>query len=289
LASALEVLNNHLNDKTYMVNDQITLADIVIAATLLYPFKLVCDKNFLKPFTNVVRWFQTCVNQTEFVQVVGNVTMCKKELTAAGQEAKAAPASGKQPKAAKKEKKAVVKDDAEEEPLAPPEKKAEHPYKIMDKEAPSPFSMDAWKKTYSNAKTYDEAMANFWENFDSKGWSLWYQNYQFQEENTRTFMSSNAVGGFQQRSDEIRKWAFGVMDVLGTEETGLEIKGLWLFRGDTVQHMKDANDDANWYDWTKLAGPGLEPTDDVKKQVQDFWCSENELEGKPVQDSKVFK
>ena len=102
-------------------------------------------------------------------------------------------------------------------------------------------------------------------------------------------MSSNAVGGFQQRSDEIRKWAFGVMDVLGTEEAGLEIKGLWLFRGDTVQHMKDANDDANWYDWTKLAGPGLEPTDEVKKQVQDFWCSENELEGKPVQDSKVFK
>jgi elongation factor 1-gamma len=53
--------------------------------------------------------------------------------------------------------------------------------------------------------------------------------------------------------------------------------------------MKEANDDANWYNWTKLAGPGLEPTDDVKKQVADFWCQENELEGKPIQDSKVFK
>lgn len=270
-----------------MVNDQITLADIVIAATLLYPFKLVCDKNFLKPYTNVVRWFQTCVNQKEFIQVVGNVTMCKKELTAAGQEAKAAPAAGKQPKA-KKEKKAAVVEEEEDVPAAPV-KKVDHPYKIMDKDAPSPFSMDAWKKTYSNAKSYDEAMANFWEVFDSKGWSLWYQNYKFQEENTRTFMSSNAVGGFQQRSDEIRKWAFGIMDVLGTEETGLEIKGLWLFRGDTVDHMKAANDDANWYDWTKLAGPGMEPTDEVKQQVKDFWCSENELEGKPIQDSKVFK
>jgi elongation factor 1-gamma len=274
-------------DKTYMVNDQITLADICVASTLLYPFKLVADKNFLKPYGNVVRWFTTCVNQAEFKAVTGQVTMCKKELTAAGQEApKAAGGGGKQAKKAVKKEKAPAA--VEDEPPAPV-KKVDHPYKIMDKEFPSAFSMDAWKKTYSNAKTYDAAMANFWEVFDSKGWSLWYQTYQFQEENTRTFMSSNAVGGFQQRSDEIRKWAFGVMDVLGTEETGLEIKGLWLFRGDTVQHMKDANDDANWYDWVKLAGPGLEPTDDVKKQVADFWCSENELEGKPVADSKVFK
>merc|ERR1711935_953825 len=87
LAAGLTILNNHLLDKTYLVNDQITLADITVVSALLYPMKLVCDKNFLKPFTNVVRWFTTCVNQKEFKDVVGAVQLCKKETTAPGQEA----------------------------------------------------------------------------------------------------------------------------------------------------------------------------------------------------------
>ena len=83
LATALTKLNTHLSDKTYLVNDQITLADIVVASTLLYPFKLVADPNYLKPLAHVVRWFQTCVAQDEFQQVVGQVTLCEKELMAA--------------------------------------------------------------------------------------------------------------------------------------------------------------------------------------------------------------
>lgn len=202
LATGLSVLDQHLLYRTYLVNDQITLADIVIASTLLYPFKLVCDKNFLKQFDNVSRWFQTCVNQPEFKQVVGQVNMCKKEVMAPGQ--KAGGGGGKKGgDGAKKEKAAA--------PAPAPAKKAEHPYKIMDKEAPSAFSMDAWKKTYSNAKSLDEAMNKFWEMFDSEGWSLWFQTYNYNEDNKRTFMTSNAVGGFQQRTDEIRRWAFGVM------------------------------------------------------------------------------
>lgn len=199
LGAALEILNNYLNDKTYMVNDQITLADITIACTLLYPFKLVCDKTFIKPYGNVVRWFMTCVNQPEFAAVVGKVEMCKKSL--------AAPAAGGK-KGAKKEKKEA--EVVAEAPAPPP--KVEHPYKIMDKEFPSKFNMDGWKKQYSNAKVYQTAMDYFWENFDSEGYSLWLQVYNFNEENKRTFMTSNAVGGFQQRTEEIRKWSFGVMD-----------------------------------------------------------------------------
>lgn len=279
LAKGLDLLNNYLNDKTYLVGHQITLADIVVASTLLYPFKLVADKAYLKPFGNVVRWFQTCVNQTEFQQVIGQVTMCKKELMAPGQDAAAAGG-------AKKDKK---KEKAAAAPAPPPPpKKTEHPYKIMDKEAPSAFSMDAWKKAYSNL-SYEDSMKRFFETFDGEGWSLWYQTYNHNDENKRTFMVSNLVGGFQQRTDEVRKWAFGVMDVLGTEETELAIVGVWLLRGDTVEHLINANDDANWYTWTKLAGKGLAPTEDVKKKVAAMWCEETELEGKMIQDSKVFK
>jgi elongation factor 1-gamma len=296
MASALTILNNYLVDKTYLVGHQVTLADIYVSSVLLYPFKLVTDKNFLKPYSNVVRWFSTCVNQTEFTQVIGKVVMCKKELQAPGQTAasggvkkpKAAAGDAKTEKAAKKEKAIAVADDQDEEPVVV-EKKAEHPYKIMDREHPSPFSMDAWKKIYSNATSYDDAMNEFWTIFDATGWSLWLQEYKYNEENKRTFMTSNAVTGFQQRSDEIRKWAFGVMDVLGTEETALEIAGIWLFRGQTVDCMTAANDDANWYSWTLLAGADLPPTDDVKAKVKAYWTEEETLEGKAIQDSKVFK
>jgi elongation factor 1-gamma len=282
LAAGLATLNNYLVDKTYLVGDQITLADITVASALLYPMKLVCDKAYLKPFGNAVRWFTTCVNQPEFKKVVGDVVMCKKETMAEGQ---AAPKQGgsKGGGGGKKNK----KEKAAAPP--PPPKKVEHPYKIMDREAPSEFNMDAWKKTYSNCKSYDTALATFWETFDSDGWSLWYQNYNYNDENKRAFMTCNAVGGFLQRSDEVRKWAFGCMHVIGSEETVLEIRGVWLLRGDTVDHLKNANDDANWYTWTKLAGKGLPPTDEAKQKVFDFWVNEETLEDKPIVDSKVFK
>ncbi len=67
------------------MNDQVTLADITVASALVYPFKLVCDAGYLKPYGNVMRWFKSCVDQTEFKAVIGEVKMCKKELTAAGQ------------------------------------------------------------------------------------------------------------------------------------------------------------------------------------------------------------
>jgi elongation factor 1-gamma len=283
--AGLKTLDTYLLTKTYLVGDKITLADIAVASALLYPMKLVCDKAYLKPFGNAVRWFNTCVNQPEFKKVMGTVQLCKKESTAKGQEAPKAAKKG----GSKKKKGGDKKEKKEAAPAPTPVKKVEHPYKIMDREAKSPFSMDAWKKTYSNAPTYEAAMESFWSTFDMDGWSLWHQNYNYNEDNKRIFMTSNAVGGFQQRTDEVRKWAFGVMDVLGTEETVLEIKGIWLLRGDTVEHLVNANDDANWYTWTKLAGKGLPPSDEVKAQVAAYWCSENELEGKPIQDSKVFK
>lgn len=52
-------------------------------------------------------------------------------------------------------------------------------------------------------------MKQFWEMFDAEGWSLWICRYKYNAENTRLFMTSNLVGGFIQRSGEIRKWAFG--------------------------------------------------------------------------------
>mmetsp|Transcript_930 Transcript_930/g.1397 ORF Transcript_930/g.1397 Transcript_930/m.1397 type:complete len:424 (+) Transcript_930:83-1354(+) len=292
LAEGLQKLESYLMDKTYLVGDKITLADITLVSTLVYPIKLVMDEKYRSQFPCVMRWFMTCVNQPQFVAVIGKVEPAKEELHAEG-ESKSKDTKKESKKVAKKEtaKKDKPKKEAaivaSEEPAdAPPAKKQVHPLAQLDKEKPSPFINDAWKKLYSNTKDYNQCMEEFWKMFDAEGWSLWICRYKYNEENKKAFMVSNLVGGFVQRSGEIRKWAFGVMQISGEEGKELLISGAWLFRGDTVQHLCDANDDANWYDWVKIETP---VSDADKELIKEFWCSETTLEGRPIVDCKVFK
>ncbi|CAN0581063.1 unnamed protein product, partial [Ectocarpus sp. 12 AP-2014] len=241
-----------------------------------------------KAFPCVTRWFTTCVNQPQFKAVIGTVELAKEEMTAEG--APKAPKKEKKPQPAKKAKK--KKEDKKEEDdgsrdlgMPAEEKKAPHPLAVMDKEAKSPFVGDTWKKIYSN-NSYEESMKQFWEIFDPEGWSLWICRYKYNAENTRLFMTSNLVGGFIQRSGEIRKWAFGCMQITGEEGKELIVSGAWLIRGQSIQPMVDANDDANWYDWEKVATP---VSDADKALVTEMWCSETTVEGRPVLDGKVFK
>ena len=81
LAAGLQVLENHLADKTYLVGHAITLADIAIATTLVYPFKFTCDAAFRKSFPSVMRWFETCIHQNNFEAVIGKVVLAASEAT----------------------------------------------------------------------------------------------------------------------------------------------------------------------------------------------------------------
>lgn len=274
---ALQVLENHLHLRTYLVGDQITLADIVIASALVYPFKMVLDKEFRKPFTAVNRWFSTLVNQPQFQAVIGDVPLIDVALHADGDE------SGKKEKkpAAKKEK--AAKAEVVEE--APKPKKVEHPLVVLNREKPSSLVMDAWKVEYSNNKDLSKAMEWFWEKYDAEGYSLWFCDYNYNNENTKLFMTCNAVSGFLQRSEAMRKFAFGVMDVCGAEGSEIIITGCWLFRGDSEKHMIEANPDAEYYTWKRVT----ELTDENKARIAAYWCNEDELEGRPIADSKVFK
>ncbi|KAE9188780.1 hypothetical protein PF005_g19920 [Phytophthora fragariae] len=76
---ALQTLKNHLQLRTYLVGEQIYLADIVVASAIMYPFKFVLDKEFRKPYSAVNRWLATLVNQAEFQAVVGRQEGCPKK------------------------------------------------------------------------------------------------------------------------------------------------------------------------------------------------------------------
>ncbi|KAJ3054977.1 Elongation factor 1-beta, partial [Rhizoclosmatium hyalinum] len=71
----LTLLNTHLRDHTYLVGEDITLADITVSLTLLNFYRMVFDAKFRAAFKNVDRWFLTLVNQPEFVNVIGKVEL----------------------------------------------------------------------------------------------------------------------------------------------------------------------------------------------------------------------
>jgi elongation factor 1-gamma len=64
----------------YLVGSHLTLADIIIISTLIYPFKFVCDDVYRAPFPHVTAWFSHCTQLPAFSQVVGIVPLCKTEL-----------------------------------------------------------------------------------------------------------------------------------------------------------------------------------------------------------------
>jgi len=295
LSKALRMIDDHLQDSTYLVGHNITLADIAVVAALVYPFKFVADSDYRSSFPNVVRWFSTCVNQKKFMAVIGKVDLATAEINTAsvtvintkkGDKDKKDKVKQSKPQVPKEEKaKVKVNEDIDEDKPTQP-KKEEHPFKVMDQTNKSPFSMDAWKKTYSNCSTYEEGMETFWNTFDSDGWSIFRGDYNYNDENKILFMTSNLVAGFIQRTDEIRKWLFGTMTIRGEEGKLMKITAYFLIRGDSIEPLLKCNDDAECYTWTKVKHP-FSPED--KAKIFEYWTSETMLEGESLLDSRVYK
>jgi len=78
IKKAMSALNDHLLNHTYLVGERITLADVVVACTMLSLYQNVLDPGFRKPFGNVNRWFSTIVNQPQAKKVLGSVNMADK-------------------------------------------------------------------------------------------------------------------------------------------------------------------------------------------------------------------
>ncbi|AWO96362.1 putative valine--tRNA ligase-like isoform 3 [Scophthalmus maximus] len=78
LLRVLKVLNQALEPRTFLVGESITLADMAVATAVLLPFKYALEPSDRNALTNVTRWFTTCINQPQFLKVLGKVTLCEK-------------------------------------------------------------------------------------------------------------------------------------------------------------------------------------------------------------------
>lgn len=267
LLAGLAQLNDHLLSRTYMVGNRLSLADIVLFAQLVYPFRMTLPD--LSAFTAVTRWFSHIAAQPAVAATVGAVTFCK--------------VAPKAPKTEKKKKKKKPAQQAKAPAPAPAKRKPKNPLDALPK---SPLNLEEWKRQYSNSTSdYYKSMEWFWANWDPEGWSIWFQSFNHNEENTRNFIVSNKLEGFVQRTIAIQKYAFGCMQMLDTsgEKGYYTVNGVWLIRGQDIKPM-DCNPEVGVYTWSKM--DASDPA--VRKQIADYWCGE-EIDGYVCEDAKVFK
>jgi len=268
---ALENLNKHFLNRTFLVGNRISLADIVVAATLCRAYELVLDSPFRKTFVNANRWFTTIVNQPEFKAVAGEVKLCEK-MQVAKETKEEKPVEEKKPEpkkeaAPKKEAPKKKKEEEEEEEETHEEEKPKGP-NPLDLLPPSKFVLDEWKRVYSNEDTRSKALPWFWEHLDKEGYSLWFGDYKYNHELNKVYMTANLVGGFMQRLEKLRKYGFGSVLILG-QEPELKITACFLVRGQELPAEFKECDDTEHYNWDKVTD--LE-NGEVKEKVNQYFA-----------------
>ncbi|XP_027357780.1 elongation factor 1-gamma-like isoform X1 [Abrus precatorius] len=287
LKRSFGALNTHLASNTYLVGHSVTLADIIMTCNLHLGFTKLLVKSFTSEFPHVERYFWTLVNQPNFRKILGQVKQT--DALPPIQSAK----KPSQPKETKPKAKDEPKKVAKKEPEKPKEEAAEEeapkpkPKNPLDLLPPSKMILDDWKRLYSNTKTNfrEVAIKGFWDMYDSEGYSLWFCDYKYNDENTVSFVTLNKVSGFLQRMDLARKYAFGKMLVIGSQPP-FKVKGLWLFRGqDIPQFVIDECYDMELYEWTKVDISDETQKERVNQMIEDY----EPFEGEPLLDAKCFK
>ncbi|KAH9781296.1 elongation factor 1-gamma 2 [Citrus sinensis] len=289
LKRALAALNTHLASNTYLVGHSVTLADIIMTCNLTLGFSRILTKSFTSEFPHVERYFWTMVNIPNFRKILGEIKQAEsvppvqsaKKPTQSKEPAKPKAQAEPKKEAAKETAKPKVEDAGEEEA---PKPKPKNPLDLLP---PSKMILDEWKRLYSNTKTNfrEVAIKGFWDMYDPEGYSLWFCDYKYNDENTVSFVTLNKVGGFLQRMDLARKYAFGKMLVIGSEPP-FKVKGLWLFRGQVIpQFIMYECYDMELYDWKKV-----DINDEAQKERVSQMIEDHEpFEGEALLDAKCFK
>merc|ERR1712212_1347845 len=284
--SVMNALNQHLLTRTYLVGERISQADISVACTLKMLYTHVMDPAFRSAYPNVNRWFMTCVNQFEFKNVLGKVTLCEKMAQFDGK--KYNEIYGKKDAGKKEKKPAQPKAKKEQKPKEEKKVEAPAPKQNTDPWANSPpatMDMDAWKRCFSN-KEDDEVLAYFKEHFPKDNYSVWQGNYKYNDELKQKFMASNMIGGMFQRIEKLRKHAFASVLIFG-ENGNFEIEGVWIWRGhDLVFPLcEDWTTDYETYEWKKLDYDAPE----TQLKIKEFWAWEGNFDGRKNAGGKIYK
>lgn len=278
-------VNSHLQGKTQLVSNRLTVADIYLAVPLILLFQTSLDGGFRKAVPNVNSWIESFIKLPEVVTRIGHVKFCSKVIkpTLVEKKKEEAPKPAAAPK--KVEKPAATAGDDDEVEKKPAGKNP------LDNLPPSKFVLPDFKTYFVNLgdKKATDGMKHFFENYDPEGYSLWFTHYEkYEGEGVLLYQTSNLMNGFLQRMDDkFRNYCFSMLAILG-EEPNLEIEGVWLFRGKTIPQEMIDHPQFEYYQKRQL---DVSKEED-RKLISDFWCAKADVStvnGQKVQECKMFK
>ena len=140
------------------MTERITLADITLASVIARAAAVTLDAPLRAQIPNVIRHYETIVNQPSLKPIFGDITYLDKALAFAPppkEKKEAKPAAAPAPKAEKPKK--VEEDDEDDVPKEEP--KAKNPLDSLPK---SSFNLEDWKRAYSNKDTRGPDSALEW-------------------------------------------------------------------------------------------------------------------------------
>ncbi|KAI7726269.1 hypothetical protein M8C21_006749 [Ambrosia artemisiifolia] len=73
LKRALDALNTYLAENTFLVGNNVTLADIITTCNLYAGFRFMMTKTFTSEFPNVERYFWNMINLPKFSKIIGEL------------------------------------------------------------------------------------------------------------------------------------------------------------------------------------------------------------------------
>jgi elongation factor 1-gamma len=281
---ALKILDDRLQHHEYLVGSHVTIADIQVCVILTYTYRYLSDSTFRHHFPHVTKYIRNVGNQEPFKRAFGRYIESNTPLDPytgplpQPEEAKKPEAKPKaQPKKEEKpaqqpKKKEQKKKDEDDDDDEPKEKKEKNP---LDDLPPSPFNLYDFKTLFVNAPSKKEALQTFFQQLDPEGYSVWHMQYDKAEgEGQVVFLTANLMNGYLQRLETFRKYSLGVVGVYG-EEPNLEIRGVWVWRGNEVPFELKDHPSGEWYKFSKM---DVKNNEADKKRIEEYWCGWDEDE-----------
>ncbi|RZS05054.1 hypothetical protein BHM03_00035494 [Ensete ventricosum] len=229
LKRALGALNPHLAMDMFLVGHSVTLADIIMTCNLYLGFSLIMLKSFTSEFPRVEGisglWLinQTSERQTQFL-VPSQKKYQTKEVVKPKEVKKEPKQEAVKPKGGRKKKK------REKSTWSRACYYSLIPLRYLSYAGEELLERSVARGRFLLLARGGGTRRRFCDMYDPKGYSLWFCDYKYNEENTVSFMTLNKVSGFLQRMDLAHKYAFGKMLVIGSDPP-FKVKVLWLFHG----------------------------------------------------------
>ena len=255
--------------KKYILGDNITLADIVLFRYLRFFMMLHFAENIRNSlFPKLTKWFENIMNSSEAKEAYGRTILCKKQLR---------PLNIKIDKNKKNELLTNKKPEL---------KKEKNPLDFLPS---SSFDLNRFKNELLEEKSNkNKVMEKFWKDFDPKGYSLWFLEYQnLKFEGKKLFRTKNSKNFFLERIDEnFKKYAFGIHGVYGNEGD-YKVRGIWLWRGNEIPKEIKDND---YYKYMTIKNLNSDINND-RQLVNDYWSKinkGNKVDGRVLVDFTCY-